>query len=107
MARGYSVSKLFVLEMPAGVLKGTVELCPQSRFSKVSNEVLFELLDHDSADVRKASAIKAVLTFSMTRIKSIAHEYLEKHRYYNVIHWLDLGASMPRDDARKVIHTLG
>ena len=40
----------------------------------------------------------------MKRIKSILREYVsgDKHRYYNVIHWLDLGASMSRDEALKV-----
>ena len=80
-----------------------IELCPQSRFAKISNDALFDLLDHDSSDVRKAAAMKAVLVFSVTRIRSVLHEYLDKHRYYNVIHWLDLGASMSRDEARKVI----
>ena len=104
ISRSHPVSELFALEMPAVILKKTVELCAESRFSKISNDTLFKLLYHESPDVRKAASIKVVLTFSAKRIKSILREYVsaDKYRYYNVIHWLDLGASMSRDEARKV-----
>lgn len=104
ISRGRSVSELFALEMPPVILKKTIELCAESRFSKISNDILFKLLYHESSDVRKAASIKVVLTFSAKRIKSILREYVsaDKYRYYNVIHWLDLGVSMSCDDARKV-----
>ena len=104
MARGHPVSKLFSLELPAIILKKTIELCPESRFSKIPRNTLLGLFDHESEDVRKAASIKAVRTLSVKLIKSILNEYVsrDEYRYYNVIHWLDLGASMPRDEARKV-----
>lgn len=104
ISRRHPYSELFALEIPAVTLKKTIELCAESRFSKISNDSLFKLLYHESPDVRKAASIKVVLTFSAKRIKAILHEYVStnKYRYYNVIHWLDLGASMSRDDARKV-----
>ena len=104
ISRGHSVSELFALEMPPVILKKTIELCAESRFSKISNDTLLKLLNHESPDVRKAASIKAVQTFSVKRIKSILREYVsgDNYRYYNVIHWLDLGASMSRDEARKV-----
>ena len=90
--------------MPAVILKRTIELCAESRFSKISSDTLLGLLNHESADVRKAASIKAVRVLSTKRIKAILHEYIsgDKYRYYNVIHWLDLGASMSRDEALKV-----
>ena len=104
MSSGYSASKLFSLEMPASILKRTIEQCAETRFSNISQDVLFGLLDNDSADVRKVASIKVIRTFAKKQIKSILHEYVgrDKYRYYNVIHWLDLGMSMPRDVARKV-----
>ena len=104
MGRGHSVSKLFSLGIPANILKRVIELCPESRFIRISDEALLGLLDNKSDDVRKAASIKAVRTFPTKRIKSILHEYIgrDKVYYYNVIHWLDLGASMPREEARKV-----
>ena len=104
VSREHSISELFSLELPAVILKKTLELCAESRFSAISNDALFGLLNHKSPDVRKAASIKAVLAFPVARIKSILREYVcgDKYRYYNVIHWLDLGASMPRDEALKV-----
>lgn len=104
ISRGRSVSELFALEIPPAILKKAIELCAESRFSKISDDTLFKLLYHESPDVRKAASIKVVLAFSAKQIKSILREYIsgDKNYYYNVIHWLDLGVSMSRDDARKV-----
>jgi len=99
-----SASDLLSLEMPAAILKKTIELCAESRFAKISRDTLFALFNHESDEVRKATAILAVRAFPVKRIKLILREYVgsDNYRYYNVIHWLDLGASMRRDDARKV-----
>lgn len=100
----HSISDLLTLEMPAAILKKTVELCSESRFSQISRDALLSLFNNESDGVRKAAAVMAVRAFPAKRIKSILREYVggEKYRYYNIIHWLDLGASMRRDDARKV-----
>ena len=104
IARRRSVSDLVSIEMPANILKRMIELCSSSKFSKIADAALFVLFNHESVDVRKAASIKAVQVFSAKRIRSILREYIsnDKYRYYNVIHWLDLGASMPRAEARKV-----
>ena len=103
ISRGHPLSELFALEMPVVILKKTIESCVKSRFSKISDETLFKLLYHESPDVRKAASIKAVQAFSVKRIKSILREYIcGDTYYYNVIHWLDLGASMSRTEALKV-----
>ena len=104
MGHSHSISLLFSLEIPASILKRVIELCAESRFSKISHDALLGLFDHESADVRKTASIKAVRALSAKRIKLILHEYISsnKYRYYNVIHWLDLGASLPRSEARKV-----
>lgn len=104
MCKQHSVSDLFSLEMSADILQRTIALCSESRFSLISREALLALFDHETDGVRKAAAIMAVRAFPAKRIKSVLHEYVsgDKHRYYNVIHWLDLGASMNRRDAKKV-----
>ena len=109
MSRGHSVSMLFSLELPATVLKRTIELCSELKFSKISQETLFALLDHESEYVRKAASIKSVRAFSAKRVKSILHRYIRRDgkHYYNVVHWLDLGASMSRKEARMVARAAG
>ena len=63
-----------------------------------------DLLLDESADVRKAVALKLVISFPQKRIKEELDKYVlgEGTRYYNVISWLDLGASMDRNSTRKV-----
>jgi hypothetical protein len=104
IGKKHSVSDLFSLEMPAAILQKTIELCSESRFEKISSDALLTLFSHDSEGVRKAAAILAVRAFPSKRIKFILREYvgIDKDRYYNVIHWLDLGASMSREVARSV-----
>lgn len=109
IGKKHSASDLLSLEMPAAILKKTIELCPESRFANISRGALLTLFNHESEGVRKAAAVLAVRAFPANRIKSILREYLHsgKSHYYNVIHWLDLGASMSRDDARKVARAVG
>ena len=105
MGSEYPISDLFSLEIPETILKRVISLCPQTRFKKISNNALFGLLDHESADVRKETSIKVVKVFASQKVESILGAYVKRGRnyYYNVIHWLDLGVSMPREIVRKVI----
>lgn len=109
IGKKHSVSDLLSLEMPAAILKKIIQLCPESRFAKISRDAFLALLNHESEGVRKAAAVLAVRALPAKLIKSILHEYVgsEKSRYYNVIHWLDLGASMSREDVRKVARAVG
>ena len=104
VSREHDVSDIFSLKLSATTLKNVIRLCPESRFLNVSDDALLELLDHESADIRKATSIKAIQAFPAERIKSTLYSYVnrDKPRYYNVIHWLDLGMSMSIEEARKV-----
>ena len=105
MSDGYPFASLVGLELPAGILKETILFCAESVFSAMSDQDLLRLFDHEEEGVRKAAAIVAVRTLPVQRIKSILHKYIgsDKDQYYNVVHWLDLGASMSRDEAQKVV----
>lgn len=104
IGKKYAISDLFSLEIPANILKKLIELCSEARFSTISREALLILFNHESEGVRKSAAVQAVRALPAKRINSILREYVgsDKYRYYNVIHWLDLGASMSRYEARKV-----
>ena len=99
-----SISRLLSAELPPKVLTKVIELCGDSKFSKISDKALLYLFDSKSLDVRRAASVKAVRSLPSKRIKSMLRKYVNRkeYRYYNVIHWLDLGSSMARDDVRKV-----
>ena len=107
IGRKHTISALFALELPETILSSAIDLCSESRFSKISSDVLLDLLHHESVDVRRAAAIKAVRTLPAKRVDSILKEYLGRDTYYyNVLHWLDLGISMPRQEVQKVARTV-
>ena len=104
ISHGRPVSELFSLDLPAVILKNLVTSCPDSRFTEISADALLKLLGHDSLEVRRETALKAVVTLPRKRLKSILDEYIgtRTSHHYNVIHWLDLGVSAPQRDARTV-----
>ncbi len=104
MARGYPLSRLVGLEMPPVILKKAILSCTERGFAGISDTALLKLFDHDVEDVRKAAVIMAVRMLSKERIRSILRKYRDdtKEHYYNVVHWLDLGVSMSRDEAQRV-----
>ena len=103
ISRRHSVSKLFGADMTESILTTVVNLCPDSRFLSISNEALHRLIHHESYRVRRATAIKAVSVFSAKRIRLVLKQYISADKfYYNVVHWLDVGASLPRKKARRV-----
>ena len=85
LGHGLPVSELFALEMPTTILKRTISLCAESRFSQISNDFLLSLLHHESEDVRKSASIKAILAFPADRIKLILDEYLGSDSYYSIL----------------------
>lgn len=104
LSRGHSLSDLFDHKPPASILKEILLQCPDSRFSDVSDSDLIRLFYHEAEAVRRVSSLKAICALPTKRISSILDRYIDgdRNRYYNVIHWLDLGVSMSRKDARRV-----
>ena len=104
LSRGHSLSDLFSQTLPASILKEITLLCPDSRFSEISDSDFLRLLDNEEAEVRKVASLKAICVFPTKRTSLILDQYVDgdRYRYYNVIHWLDLGVSMFRKDARRV-----
>lgn len=72
--------------------------------TSMSDEVLLQALGHDDEESRAIMALKCVQVLPKTRISSLLKKYTDHdgYRFYNSIHWLDLGASMPRDTAKSV-----
>jgi hypothetical protein len=105
IGRSHRFSDLISLNLPDDILKNTIELCSESRFSSLSNETLLNLYNHESDGIRKAAALMTIKALPAKRIKSLLSNYVlsGKTKYYNVIHWLDLGASMRREDVHNVI----
>ena len=104
MSRGGSLDRLLSLDIPGSILTRVIELCSDSRFATISPDGFMKLFHHESVNGRRAAAIKSAKIFPAKRIRSMLDRYIDSGRYYyNVIHWLDVGASMSRSEARNVL----
>ena len=70
----------------------------------LSEERVLLLLNTENDDVRKITALRCLETLPKSRITELLQKYteVEEYRYYNVIHWLDLGSTMPRTYTREI-----
>ena len=86
-------------------LSAVIEVSSRKVFAGLSDDILLKLMNSENDDVRKAAALKCLEVLSKTRVRKLFSRYMkgEEYRYYNVIHWLDLGASMPKSYVQKIV----
>jgi hypothetical protein len=96
----HRLSDLFRIT-PSVLLSYIIVEAADSNFRRLSNESIGRLLANGNDGVRKAAALKAVKAMTRVRVESLLSVYLENaQRYYNVVHWLDLGKSAPKHRAK-------
>ncbi len=71
-------------------------------FRKLSDTFIMKLLRYEQDSYRKSVALKCVIALQKQRVTKILSNYTSESAryYYNVVHWLDLGASAPSDRAK-------
>lgn len=84
--------------------KELIRVAAKKIVSDLSDEFLISLLSHENDDVRKSTAIKCLDCLKKARLNQLLERYLQRDelRYYNSIHWLDLGASMPLEIVSRI-----
>lgn len=67
-------------------------------------EIISELNNEDSS-FRQIVALQCVRHLSQARVRRLLGSYVSRdhYRYYNCIHWLDLGASMPVEAVKTAV----
>jgi hypothetical protein len=94
----HRVNDLLATEMPGPVLARIIPLIPSKAFVSLSDAAITPLMRSDSDSVRKVCSLKCAHAFPRRRVRSFLEDYLRADQiYYNVIHWLDFGISVPRD----------
>jgi hypothetical protein len=90
-----------LLAMPAPALLTTMLVIEASdtMFCGLPYDTIVTLFSSESDTVRKATALKCVRALPKARIATLLETYVSGYgrRYYNVIHWLDLGVSAPKE----------
>lgn len=92
------LNDLLVTAMPSALLIRIIPLISDKAFLGLSDAVVDSLMRSDNDGVRKLASLKYVLSFPRRKVKQYLDEYMAADQYYyNVIHWLDFGLSVPRE----------
>ena len=87
------------------LLHGVIKAVSGRVFMRLSDEKVLELMRVDDEDVRKVTALRCLQLLPKSRITRLLEEYMEEKKYYNAIHWLDLGSTMPRYYVQKIVRS--
>ncbi len=96
---------LFTLNIDAAVRRALIVEMSQKSICMLNNDFLVSQLNNEDDQCRTILALKCAQALSRARIRKLLDEYINQDgkRYYNSIHWLDLGASMPRQVIKAVV----
>lgn len=91
--------------IPTNMRVRLIQLSTAAEFSKVPDDIVISLLLDDDSSLRSAAVRKIPVSMSRRRIRKLLSTYTSKPegKYYEVIHWLDLGIAYDRVTARKVL----
>lgn len=94
----HRLGDLLEIKMPSNLLAQLIPLISDRDFQKLTQGVILQLMRSENEEIRKFAALKYVRTFSRRQVKELLEEYMAADQYYyNVIHWLDFGISVPRE----------
>ena len=99
------ISDLLNAELSAPTGKSLIKLFPKSVFGKLSNDAIITELDRKDDEYRIIFSLRCVESLPKERIETILDLYIERdtQRYYNSVHWLDLGASLSKKQANAIV----
>ncbi len=93
---------------PSRLLSLLIVESSEKVFRALSDSSITKLFRSEHDVIRKAAALKCVRALPKRRLTQLLNNYVsgDALRYYNVVHWLDLGVSIPRDRARSAAETV-
>ncbi|MBU4631144.1 DUF4062 domain-containing protein [Pseudomonas sp. BF61] len=94
----HRLNDLLAITMSGYLLARIIPLIPDKSFQELADVVIASLMRSEIEEVRKLASLKYIRAFPRRRVKQFLDEYMSADQfYYNVIHWLDFGISVPRD----------
>ena len=96
------LEELLSLPAPNHLLCHLIVESSEKVFRALSDSAIIQLFCSEHAALRKVAALKCIRALPKGRLAQLLNAYVsgDAHRYYNVIHWLDLGVSIPKERAR-------
>ncbi|MEO0369491.1 MAG: hypothetical protein AAF197_12040, partial [Pseudomonadota bacterium] len=88
---------MLALDLDDAVRKSLAKLLTKKAIANLSDEILMRELNRKDDGYRAIFALRCAQSLSKARILALLNLYIssEHYRYYNSVHWLDLGSSMP------------
>ncbi len=73
--------------------------------NRLDDDLVVVELNNKDDQVRKTFALKCVQAMSQTRVRKLLDKYVNQdgERFYNSVHWLDLGASLPEARSKNAV----
>lgn len=94
----HRLNDLLATTMPGNLLAHIIRLIPDKVFKGLSDADIVLLLRSETEEVRKLASLKYVRAYPRRQIRRFLDDYMAADQfYYNVIHWFDFGASVPRE----------
>ena len=100
LARG-RLADVVALKPPDAVLSKILVRAKDREIASISTDLCLGVLRSSSEALRKVLVLKLVRAVPKRRLREVLNRYMERdgQRYYNVVHWLDFGISLPRHRA--------
>ncbi|WP_162933097.1 DUF4062 domain-containing protein [Roseovarius sp. EL26] len=98
------LSDLLELELKHPTRLALLKKIPATSLRELHDDVLLRELSRDDNESRIVFALRCVQALPKSRVAGLLDRYMDAdaQRYYNSIHWLDLGASLPTRIAKSV-----
>lgn len=99
---------MLALDLDDSIRKSLAKLLPKKAVVELSDEILMRELNRNEDGYRIVFALRCAQSLSKSRITAVLNRYVdsEDHRYYNCIHWLDLGASLPQPLVKTIVEKM-
>lgn len=96
------IADLLNLEMDDQIRMSIARILPKIIFNQLGDEVLMRELNRRSDNYRAIVALRCVESLSRLRLSSLFQQYKDspEHGFYNCVHWLDMGISLPSNEAK-------
>ena len=97
------INELLSIVIDSNVKRVLVNELTQRDIRLADEGRFIRLLSDPDERVRRIVALKCSQSLNKSRVKRLLNSYLQlnEQRFYNSVHWLDLGASMPRTTVEK------
>ena len=94
----HRLNELLATTMPGGLLEHLLPLIPDKAFRSLPLAVTLGLVHSENERVRKKASLMYIRAFPRNQVKQFLENYMTTDQfYYNVIHWLDFGISVPKE----------